>query len=162
MIRKKSREQLMLLTWDKNQWSWCLNLRNIKKWINSHYQKHYHFERNILNLLLVFITSTEEKFIPITIFIINNQEDYSQKINQNEHDCLIKEPPIKTWRTLESTYWNVYFEKGDLQIMQGIYERNNIEKCKSFLQKEALGRAYQNIVFFHQHFVCNFTKVRNH
>lgn len=64
--------------------------------MNSHSQKHYRFERNILNLLLIFITSTEEKLVPITIFIINNQEDYSPKINQNEDDCLIKEPPIKT------------------------------------------------------------------
>ena len=64
--------------------------------MNSHSQKHYCFERNILNLLLIFITSTEEKLVPITIFIINNQEDYSPKINQNEDDCLIKEPPIKT------------------------------------------------------------------
>ena len=64
--------------------------------MNSHYQKHYRFERNILNLLLIFITSSEEKLVPITIFIINNQEDYSPKINQNEDDCLIKEPPIKT------------------------------------------------------------------
>ena len=64
--------------------------------MNSHSQKHYRFERNILNLLLVFITSTEEKLIPITIFIINDPEDYSPKINQNEDDCLIKEPPIKT------------------------------------------------------------------
>lgn len=64
--------------------------------MNSHSQKHYRFERNILNLLLIFITSSEEKLVPITIFIINNQEDYSPKINQNEDDCLIKEPPIKT------------------------------------------------------------------
>ena len=64
--------------------------------MNSHSQKHYRFERNILNLLLIFITSTEEKLVPITIFIINNQEDYSPKINQNEDDCLIKDPPIKT------------------------------------------------------------------
>ena len=58
--------------------------------MNSHSQKHYRFERNILNLLLVVITSTEEKLIPITIFIINDQEDYSPKINRNKDDLSYK------------------------------------------------------------------------